>query len=149
MESKAVRVLSPPAKRVVLKGMWIVFTAFRLYTVGPGWTRWVHILLWVGSNPTYGTVYVAQLVRVLDCDSRGRGFNSHHTPKYALVVELVVTLVLETSAERFAGSTPARGTITHIVQLDRTLDYESRDRSSNLFEGTNTPIVQLNRTSPF
>ena len=84
MESKAVRVLSPPAKRVVLKGMWIVFTAFRLYTVGPGWTRWAHILLWIGSNPIYGTVYVAQLVRVLGCDSRGRGFNSHHTPHICL-----------------------------------------------------------------
>jgi hypothetical protein len=31
-------------------------------------------------------------------------------------MELVVMLVLETSAERFAGSTPARGTIAHIVQ---------------------------------
>jgi hypothetical protein len=129
--------------------MCFEYTAFRLYAVGPGWTRWAHILLWIGSNPIYGTVYVAQLVRVLDCDSRGREFKSHHTPKYALVMELVVMLVLETSAERFAGSNPARGTITHIVQLDRTLDYESRDRSSNLFEGTYTPIVQLNRTSPF
>ena len=73
---------------------------FPLYTVGPGWTRWAHILLWIGSNPIYGTVYVAQLVRVLGCDSRGRGFNSHHTPKYALVVELVDTAVLEAVALR-------------------------------------------------
>ena len=94
-------------------------------------------------------MYVAQLVRVLGCDSRGRGFNSHHTPKYTLVMELVVMAVLEAAAERCEGSSPSRGTITHIVQLDRTLDYESRDRSSNLFEGTIALIVQLNRTSPF
>ena len=37
----------------------------------------------------------------------------------------------------------------HIVQLDRTLGYEPWNRSSNLFEGTNAFIVQLNRTSPF
>ena len=76
------------------------YHCFPQHTVGPGWTRWAHILLWVGSNPTYGTVYVAQLVRVLGCDSRGRGFNSHHTPKYALVVELVDTAVLEAVALR-------------------------------------------------
>ena len=125
------------------------YHCFPQHTVGPGWTRWAHILLWVGSNPTYGTVYVAQLVRVLGCDSRGRGFNSHHTPKYALVMELVVMAVLEAAAEGCEGSSPSRGTITHIVQLDRTLGYEPGNRSSNLFEGTIALIVQLNRTSPF
>ena len=87
--------------------------------------------------------------RVPGCDSGGSGIVTHHSPKYALVVELVVTLDLGSSIERCEGSSPSRGTIAHIVQLDRTLDYESRDRSSNLFEGTNTLIVQLNRTSPF
>ena len=56
----------------------------------------------LGSIPFIGTVYVAQLVRVLGCDSRGRGFNSHHTPKehvlYAPVMELVVMLDLKSSA---------------------------------------------------
>lgn len=33
-----------------------------------------------GSNPSLGTVYVAQFVRALDCDSRGRRFKSDHTP---------------------------------------------------------------------
>ena len=123
---------------------------FPLYTVGPGWTRWAHILLWVGSNPTYGTVYVAQLVRVLDCESRGRGFKSHHTPNKCLGggIGSHAGLKILCSYGR-AGSTPARGTNAHIVQLDRTLGYEPGDRCSSHFEGTNAPIVQLNRTSPF
>jgi hypothetical protein len=81
MESKAVRVLSPPAKRVVLKGMWIVFTAFRLYTDRKGFRSGLISWMSLGSIPFIGTVYVAQLVRVLDCESRGHGFNSHHTPQ--------------------------------------------------------------------
>ena len=90
---------------------------FPLYTVGPGWTRWAHILLWVGSNPTYGTVYVAQLVRVLDCESRGRGFKSHHTPNKCLGggIGSHAGLKILCSYGR-AGSIPARGTTAHIVQ---------------------------------
>jgi hypothetical protein len=34
----------------------------------------------VGSNPTFFSVLLAQLVRASDCDSEGREFNSHITP---------------------------------------------------------------------
>ena len=83
---------------------------FPLYAVGPWWTGQAHIPPSIGSNPVYGTVYVAQLVRVFDCESKGRRFKSAHTPKYTLVVELVDTAVLEAVAERCEGSSPSRGT---------------------------------------
>ena len=94
-------------------------------------------------------VYVAQLVEqwiVIPCVVSS--ILTIH-PTNTLVVELVVTLVLETSAERREGSSPSRGTISPHSSMDRTLDYESRDRRSSRFEGTIAPIVQLNRTHHF
>ena len=38
-------------------------------------------------------VYIAQLVRVPDCDSGGREFNSHYTPKWEVQPVKFVTIM--------------------------------------------------------
>ena len=65
-------------------------------------------------------VAVAQLVRALDCGSRGRGFETHLPPKKinAPMMELVVMLDLTSNGHcDRAGSTPAGSTKGMVVKL--------------------------------
>ena len=55
-------------------------------------------------------VDVAQLVRALVCGTKGREFDSRHSPKFARMEELVVSLVLGTSGFGRVGSSPTPGT---------------------------------------
>ncbi len=42
----------------------------------------------VGSNPTAGSVTVAQAERALDCGSKGRGFKSLQSPHLVPITQL-------------------------------------------------------------
>ena len=56
-------------------------------------------------------VGVAQLVRASDCDSGGRGFDSHRPPHYKKILGSLAQLVEQlTLNQRVAGSIPARPT---------------------------------------
>ena len=87
--------------------------------------------------------YVAQLARALDCDSRGRGFNPHHTPCVRVGYWLLPSLsVKQESRKRCAGSIPVVHQNAVIAQLVERFLGREEVVCSNQTYGSNKMLME-------